>query len=384
MNICRSAYSLILSLGILVTACIEPYPAPVIDGDVNYLVVDGSVDGQGGTASVTLSHAVPLASTEPPPPELNADVSVEDSDGNSYVLMEVGNGVYTQSNLPIDENKEYRLHIRTNDNSEYRSDFVTIKETPVIDSLTWAPTAQRDGIEIRVNTHDATKNTRYYQWSFEETYHYEAPYYSFFRLEGEDVVRIPDEEQTFNCWRTIVSKNILIASSERLNEDIISNFPITFIEKGSQKITLKYSILVKQRALSREAYDYWLNLRKTTENLGGLFDPQPGRVTGNIHNVNDPDHPVLGYFDIGTSKEQRLFIRNVEIPNDIRGYKSVSQCEVDTVMLADLPFFNGNSSALLDPVYEMGPFIVGYRFTSNSCADCRYQYGITTKPSFWP
>src|SRR6187551_315763 len=74
MKICRSPYSFILSLGILVTACIEPYPAPVIDGDIDYLVIDGSVDGLDGTASVTLSHAVPLASTEPPPPELNADV----------------------------------------------------------------------------------------------------------------------------------------------------------------------------------------------------------------------------------------------------------------------------------------------------------------------
>jgi hypothetical protein len=383
MKICRSAYPLVLSLGILVTACIEPYPAPVVDGDINYLVVDGSVDGLDGTATVTLSHAVPLASTEPPPPELDAEVSLEDNNGNTYTLTEIGNGVYTQTGLPVDDNKEYRLHIRTTDNSEYRSDFVTIKETPEIDSLTWAPTAQRDGIEIRVNTHDATKNTRYYQWSFEETYQYEAPYYAFLRLEGEEVVPIPLEEQTFNCWRTIVSKNILIASSERLNEDIISNFPITFIEKGAQKISVKYSILVKQRALSREAYDYWLNLQKTTENLGGLFDPQPGRVTGNIHNVNYPDYPVLGYFDIGTSKEQRLFINSTTIPNDLRGYKLTSQCEVDTVLLADLPLFPSNSSTLLDPVQGMGPFIIGYRYTTNSCADCRHQNGTTTKPPFW-
>lgn len=383
MKICRAVYPLILSLGILTTACIEPYPPPVIDGDINYLVIDGSVDGLSGTANVVLTHAVPLSSTAPPPPELNANVTLEDNDGNTYPLMEIGDGVYTQSSLPIDASKQYRLLITTDNNSEYMSDFVTIKETPPIDSVTWAPTTQHDGIEIRVNTHDVTKNTRYYQWSYEETYQYEAPYYAYLRIEGEDVVPIPEEELTFNCWRTLESKNILIGSSERLNEDIISNFPIINIEKGSQKISVKYSILVKQRALSREAYDYWLNLQKTTENLGGLFDPQPGRVTGNIHNVNYPDYPVLGYFDIGASKEQRLFINSTEIPSDLRGYKYMGACEVDTVLLGDLPLFNSISSTILDPVQGMGPFIIGYRFTSNSCADCRDQHGTTTKPPFW-
>jgi hypothetical protein len=30
---------------------------------------------------------------------------------------------------------------------------------------------------------------------------------------------------------------------------------------------------VQQRALTKEAYDFWLQLKKTTESLGSLFDP---------------------------------------------------------------------------------------------------------------
>src|SRR5689334_14438189 len=100
MKICRAPYSLI-SLFILAAACVEPYPPPVTDDEVNFLVVDGSVDDQGGVANVILSRAVPLASEATPPPELNAQVELEDSDGNTYALSEIGDGVYTQSGLPI-------------------------------------------------------------------------------------------------------------------------------------------------------------------------------------------------------------------------------------------------------------------------------------------
>src|SRR5436189_6381773 len=44
-------------------------------------------------------------------------------------------------------------------------------------------------------------------------------------------------------------------------------FPYTTLFR-SQKLVIKYSILAKQRAISRQAYDYWLNLQKTTESLG--------------------------------------------------------------------------------------------------------------------
>src|SRR5690242_13902637 len=139
MKTCRYPY-LFLFLLALLSGCIEPYPAPVTDGEVNYLVVDGSLNSSAGSIQVKLSHAVPLASTEPPPPELMAQLSVEDSDGNTYPLIEKGGGLYEQLGLTIDIAKEYRLHIKTAANQEYRSDFIVAKQTPAIDSITWAPT----------------------------------------------------------------------------------------------------------------------------------------------------------------------------------------------------------------------------------------------------
>ncbi len=380
MKIGRFQYLYILLCFAFLTSCIESYPPPIIDDEVNFLVIDGSVNSTDGSAHVMLSRAVALSSTESSPPELNAQISVEDSEGNTYPLIEIGNGVYQQSNLTISLSKEYRLYVRTSDNSEYQSDFITIKQTPIIDSIHWEPSQTQVGIDILINTHDGSKKTRYYQWSFEETFEYEAVYYSYLKYENEEIVSIPLEEQTYRCWETLPSQKILIGSSDKLNEDIICNFPLTFIPKNSQKTIIKYSILVKQKALSREAYDYWLNLQKTTENLGSLFDPQPGQVTGNIHNINNPSDPVLGYFDVGSAQEKRIFIKGIDLPVELRSFKSQGNCVMDTVLIEDLPISAG---ALVHPIYGMGPSPIGYTYSSISCTDCRTQGGKTTKPTFW-
>lgn len=363
-----------------VSSCIEPYDPPVSDEEVDYLVVDGAANSTDGTAEIKLSRTVSLSSTETPPPERNAVVAIEDNEGNSYTLAEAGEGFYRQSNLSFDFSKQYRLYIKTTGGSEYRSDFVKLKPTPPIDSITWARSRTEQGIDLLVNTHDDTNSTRYYQWSFEETFEYEAVYNSYLQYVNGEVIEIPASNRTFLCWRTIPSQGILVGSSERLSQDVISDFLLTSIPKGDQKLLIKYSILVKQKAISREAYDYWTTLQQATESLGGLFDPQPGRVTGNIVNINNPSDLALGYFDIGDIQEKRKFIRSGDLPRDLWGYKDVSSCEVGTILLADLPNFV--QGVLLDPLSAMG-ILYGYSYTSFFCTDCRLQGGVTTKPDFW-
>jgi hypothetical protein len=379
MKVGNLFYLLTFSLFI---GCKEPYPPPVTDNEATYLVVDGLANITSGIAQVKLSRAVALSSTQKSTPELFASLSMEDDDGRIFPLNEVGNGLYTQSNLFIDQKKLYRLNIKTENNHEYTSDFVAIKETPIIDSLNWAISAKEDGVEILVNTHDDKKIARFYQWDFEETYEYEAAFLSNLRIENGAVVLIPNNETTFKCWKTIPSQKILIASSSRLTEDVISNFPITLIPKGSQKTYMKYSILVKQRVLSEQAYNYWLNLQKTTESLGGLFDAQPGQVKSNIRSKTNSNEPILGYFDIGSVKEKRLFINNNELPEDLRNYQLDGSCNKSEILVADLPKFDSKFNALVG-VHQMGTIIIGYFYSTVSCTDCRLQEGVSTPPPFW-
>jgi hypothetical protein len=375
-------YPFALILLSFATGCIEPYPSPVTNKEVSYLVIDASVNSIDGSALVRLSRATELSSKKSPPAELGAIVSLEDSDGNALGLTEKGDGAYEKSNLPIDKTKKYRIYIKTLNGSEYKSDFVTTKKTPAIDSITWSPSLNRDGVDIFVTTHDDTKASRYYQWSFEETYEYAASFLASVRLEKDVVVLIPSNELTYTCWRTLPSQKVLVASTDRLTEDLIFKFPINSIPKGSQKTHLKYSILVKQKSISLDAYNYWLNLQKTTENLGSIFDPLPGRVVGNIHNITNNNEPVLGYFDIGEYQEKRIFIKNKELPNDLKYYVLDPTCELTKLLIADLNKLDVRSSSLVEPLYQ-GTTIIGYYYSSKYCSDCRLQNGVTTQPPYW-
>ncbi|HEY9047045.1 MAG TPA: DUF4249 domain-containing protein [Ohtaekwangia sp.] len=370
----------VLICGGLLTTCVEPYAPPAVETPASYLVVDGYINSTDASAIVKLSRSIPLASTETPPAELNATVSIEDDKGNKTLLTGDKNGKYTGSDIIINSTSLYRLRIKTIDNKEYISDYITLKETPPIDELTWTP--KKDGIDITVSTHDDSGNSRYYQWDYDETWEYTAVYYSGYIFTNNILVLRPYNQSIYRCWRTTSSHEINIASSDQLQQDVISNHLVTYIPVGSQKLFIKYSILLRQRAITREAYNYWEQLEKTTESLGGLFDPQPGKVAGNIYNTADADEPVLGYFSGGTVQSQRFFLSANDLPNELRRFQGTDGCNLDTILVKDIKNYNPQYSEAVGEVTE-GIIILGYILTTRSCADCRTQGGTTTQPDFW-
>jgi len=374
-NLLNSAAYLLL---IIVGGCVEPYDPPVKNEDVRFLVVDAFLNSRDGSITANLFRTFPLYSTEPPPPELKASVMLEDDQGFSASLTETGNGAYNLNGLSVDLGKKYRLHIRTSDKEEYLSAFVAITTTPAIDSVFWLP--GNDGVRVYVNTHDVTGKTRYYKWDNTETYEYTSSYSSALKLvKGEAVPRY-ENDYIYRCWRTIPSTNIHVGSSVKLQEDAIRNAQLAFLKKGSIKLSYRYSALVRQQAITEEAYNYWLQLEQTTESLGGLFDPMPTQITGNIYNTTNPDQPALGFFSGGTIEEKRIFIGFYDLPEDLQLFPRIF-CEVDSIPVAQIRSYSDNT--LL--INSYGTFAIeGYTTADNICIDCRVQGGITTKPAFWP
>lgn len=379
-----------ITLVVSAAACVEPYPAPDVAENISILVVDGFIDGTNGQATVRLSHTTKLTEEAGSPSEEGADVQVRSESGDSFALTELDSGRYIAEGLPIDPLQKYRLYIRARDGQEYVSDYVTVTQTPPIDSVTWRPDG--DGVSIMVNTHNDTGESRYYRWEFIETWEYHAPFLSGFKVVDHEVIYRTPEELVFACYKTAPSTTILVASSVRLNEDVIRDFKLTYIPRVSSKISVRYSTLVKQRVIGKAEFEFWQDLQRVTESLGGLFDSQPYEIVGNVHSVNDPSMSVLGYFSAGTVTEQRMFIGYLDLPPELQK-RPFHGCMVDTVCLIktpqttrkcaiDVPNLPPNSY-LLSPLTE-GPSIWGYTRGAPSCSDCRLQGGVLTKPSFWP
>ena len=299
-------------IAIVLISCVEPYEPDLKEETFDILVVDGYINTSENSATVRLSRAVPLDSEITPSQEVNATVNVEDETGNTFLLYNTGSGVYFADNLAIDQSKKYRVHIFSRADEEFISDYVELTDSPPIDSVVWKP--DRGGISVYVNTHDPANQSYYYNWTFDETWEYTSSYFSSYKMDrGEPVLRYP-EDYIYTCWLSETSTKILVSSTDRLAENVVRDFPLTFLAAESPKLARRYSIIVHQRTLTKEEYDFWLELEKTTESLGGLFDPMPSQVVGNIRSTNNSSSPVLGYFGGGSIAKQRMFIDFVDMP----------------------------------------------------------------------
>ncbi len=372
--------TILLSLAIIVfNRCKKPYEPPIIKTETHFLVVDGMIScGNNAVTKIVLSRSTRLGDSIQFAPELNAFVSIEEEQGSHYNLTEQGNGIYLSQQLSLDPDKKFRLIIKTTNNKNYISAFTEGKTSPPIDSLTWK---QKEDVIISVNTHDPSNNARYYRWDYIETWNYRSIYSTDYGV-NNGLIYVKDFlTQTDSCWRTSNSTNIILSSSVNLSEDVISDFPVAIVPQHTEKISLGYSILVRQYALPEKAFQYLRIIQKNTQQLGSLFDGQPSQLKGNILCVENPGEPVMGYISASTVTEKRMFIRNSQVAN-WHFAPSVEFCGV----ILTIPQ-NSTSYLIFDyPDTSFGPYYFvtgGLVITKKACLECTEQGGANLKPNFW-
>jgi hypothetical protein len=360
-------------------SCKKPFEPIAITTDYSYLVVDGAINtAANASTTIILSRTKRLTDTTVNVPELNAQVTIEAENGGSFLLQKNGNGVYNINQPGLNNNIKYRLRIKTSDGKEFLSEFVAAKVTPAIDSISWQ---QPDDISISLYTHDPLNNTRYYRWEFVETWEYNAISRTpWIEKNGRIQVKTPAEER-YTCWASTGSTNILIGSTIKLTDDIVSNQPITIVLLGSVKGLIKYSILVKQYALAREAYDYWQILKKNTQNLGTFFDPQPSQLKGNIKCLSNPSEPVIGFISACSIQEKRIFISAAQLNNWPPLIQSIA-CQEQEIPKNPLDDF-----LYTYPDTTFAPYFFvtggGLIIAKKDCLDCTRNGGLSIKPIFW-
>ncbi|PVY36582.1 DUF4249 domain-containing protein [Pontibacter virosus] len=366
---------------LLMSGCVEPYFPEVLESPSSFLVVNGFLNANGRT-SIQLLRSQSLNDTGAPPAEENATVIVEAEDGERYGLHATGYGTYMHPNLQLRSDRKYRLYIRTKSGSEYASDYVEVKSSPAIESVNW--TADGEEVKFYVNSQDPNNKTHYYKWEFEETWQFRPALQSVLIYENGQVrFREQGDAPISVCWKSDNSTRIEIGSSVKLSEDKISDYKLLAIPYNSEKVSMKYSILVKQYALTREAFEYLEMLKKNTENIGTLFDPLPSQLTSNIRSLSNPEETVIGYMTATTMETKRIFVDSRDLPRDWRLYYPT--CEIDTVLISSGQVqerFTGGYLIPVDEVYGNAPEPIGYTYGTRACVDCTTQ-GTNVKPAFW-
>jgi len=371
---------------IFASGCKESYEPAIKPEQTNFFVVEGFINAQGAT-NITLSRTAHLKDSFEIITEQGAAITIMGEDNSTIPLSENIAGHYQSDSVSLNNNQKYRLLIKTAAGKDYLSDYVAVKQSPQIDSVRWDN--QNDGLHIYVNSHDPQNSTLYYKWDYAETWeivsHYDAAL-KYFPGEAPDgsegYVRARDEDEMKKmkyCWQNTASNNIHLGSSVSLTGDVISLEPIVYIPRGSEKLSVRYSIIVKQYTLDRQAYDFYQLMKKNTESLGSIFDVQPSDITGNIHCTSNDKEKVIGYITVSTEQKKRIFITNEQVMG--AQWKYNLQCEERYVVNKSdslVIFFRGNDYI---PYSEKG-LAEGYFSVTENCADCRTR-GTNDKPDFW-
>ncbi len=357
------------------TGCITQFYPDISEEDQS-IVIEARITDRDESHEVRISWSQPLFSGDyNPAPVYGYIVSVIDDAGNEYLFRETGYGRYKSDPAEFRAivGRKYKLHVEGTDHI-YESDFVEMKPVPEIDSVYagpeynefYKPGESTYGYQVYIDSHEPSGGWRYFMWTFSETWEIRTPF-NYHTI----INRI--------CWKSATSTDINILSTGDLTENRVVNHPVTFITTETDRLTVKYSILVRQHSISEEEFTYRDNLQKTVFEAGGLYDAIPGAIKGNINCTDSPSTTVLGFFGVSAVSEKRLFIENVQTQfPDFYAY-----CPIDSIRASDYdPKIYGNNVYILGEWYEP-PLPVYYILSIHrECIDCALS-GTAIKPDYW-
>ncbi|RZV65985.1 MAG: DUF4249 domain-containing protein [Flavobacteriaceae bacterium] len=370
------------------------------------LVIEATLTNEMKNQVILLSR-VYLLEEEGPSPEFNAQVRVLDGNGNSYQFQQVFPGRYeSESIFAAQPNTVYELEINTSDGGSYGSSMEELTNETQINDLY----VERDfnenneeGVSIYVDSFDPTGNSLFYRYTYEETFKIIAPDYSPEDMEYEYIYGNPDnpteitgvlyflvqkEEQQQICFATVASEDIIISSTNDLNEDSINRFRVRFLGRDNPIISHRYSILVRQYVQSPEAFEYYKTLKEFSDSDNLLSQSQPGFLNGNVFSETDQEEKVIGFFQVSSVDEKRVYFNYADLfPGDVLPpyfQSCVPFAPLESRPGPTFPLANaldlGNK--YLEPNEDPLPDEGSYYLVAPACGNCTV-IGNNFPPDFW-
>ncbi|HEX8562453.1 MAG TPA: DUF4249 domain-containing protein [Flavobacterium sp.] len=379
--------------------CTDPYKLQTETFD-DILVVEATITNEMKRQEIKLSKTYRLEESSPLP-VAGASVVVTDDAGNSYEFSEIG-GIYL-SDIPFQAvpGRAYNLEISTTDGRSYSSIPTTLTTASPITNVTAAVETLNgvEGVQIRVNSFDPTGTSKYYRFRYDETYKVIAPKWTGVYAvidnhppsgygPNDDIILLPRTEEAQTCFKTNPSDQILLSSTLGLTEDRIENFPVRFIDKHDDIIANRYSINVFQYVQSAASYEFYETLREMSGAGGDILSPnQPGYFSGNIKSTTNPSEKVMGFFEVSSVSEYRIFFNYDEMFPGILPPPFFMDCEPITLDSTDFSLPDNEGGTLFSNLaggfylyYEH--FGIFYDIVRKECGDCT-TFASNVVPPFW-
>lgn len=372
-----------LTLCFINNGCVEEFKPGTLTFE-DAIVIEATITNEYKYQKILLSRTFKFE--EELKSESGAIVKITSSSNQTYNFQETKAGVYVSNvQFSATNNTDYQLFITTNNGKEYESETIQLVENnALIDNLYAIKGLSTDGTEgigIYLDGSNATNNSNYYGYEYEETYKYIAPYWrrKDLVLESENPIRfslVDRVEEERVCYITKNSKGRLLTDTNLQSENKVENFLINFIPLKDFRLNSRYSISVKQYIQSQKSYNYIKTLNKFSDVESLLSQTQTGFFAGNIFSVQNKDEMVIGIFEVSSISEKRIFFDRFDF---IKTTYPIN-CTISSPEHRKLAVLvKNNSVKFLDNPDGVG---IVYEVVNRACGDCRV-YGTNVRPTFW-
>ncbi len=394
----------------MIVSCIDPY-TPRLGTYMPVMVVEGLITNENRSYTVSLSYSMQNIDSVTKKVTC-ANVFITDASGIITQLTESAKGTYKSDSLTFrgEIGNIYTLHIKTDNGKEYVSNPCTMLPVPDIDTVYWAKDEQTvnnnttltEGISIYLDSKPGSTDKFFLRWDYSESWKFKVPYpVSFIFINEKNIVPIPPDEIKEYCWKFSNSSGINVKSLLSGLSESVKKQPVRFIATDeSDRLTVRYSINVKQYSLSQQEYDFWSNLEKTDVINGDIFGIQPFEVPSNIKNIHDSTETIIGYFSVSAASGKRIYINYADIyPLNLPNFSnSCLSWALDSTMAPEYnPLMGANNPTMDDfyhaylkvagiifvaPVNDPKGKLVKLIYSTFPCSDCELT-GSFIKPPYW-
>lgn len=400
----KSKLSFLVLLLALFGGCKEEF-IPETNDFQSALIVEGNITDKLEIQTIQLSLTSDLEDRDLKV-ETGATVMIEADNGEEYTFSQGENGMYNSTiAFAAQPNVAYKLYVRRSNGQVYNSYEIRLpEEADLLD--VYAERIIKDGIEgIQVYADSKGNNEAgsYFRYKYEEAYEVVTPNFSNstaslrnVNADGSEfeVEIIPRESDIGRiCYSLEYSKGINQITTSNLSENIIEAVPIRFIPSSDPIISDQYSIEVTQFVETPEAYNFYKILNDLSNSESILSPNQPGKIQGNIYNIENPEELVVGYFNAVLKDSKRIFFNYRDF--DLQKPPYFFECEKLTLDYDDnlgasqdgdenerLALYQALSTGAFQFVSQEDNAEGIYTIIRIECADCT-SFSSTTRPEFW-
>ncbi len=378
---------LLVMFGGALNGCVESFDVKTETFE-EALVVDATITNELKEQEIVLGRSFLLEEFDFVAEE-NAQVRIIDDAQNAFVFQETTPGRYlSTSPFSAQTGTNYQLLITTQNGREYASELTSLPPPDPMQNLYASRTNGdngEEGIAIFVDF-NAPESERYYRYEYEETYKIIAP-----RWTGSQVVFItpaqpeilPAYANEHICYNSNASEGIIIASTNGPAGGTLTRFRTRFIDREDYILSHRYSILVRQHVISKAAYSHFELLEKFSGQDNVLSQSQPGFFRGNMYSIANSDEKVLGYFDVSSLSEKRIFFDYADFfPGEPLPPYAATECDPFVAGFATFPTIADLLKDNLVRYYSTDPLTEDISVVLRGCADCTV-FGDPEVPEFW-